>query len=203
MQLHTGFSPNGMRVEIFLKEKDLKLPIRSVDVMGGETQSDQFLQINGLGEVPVLELDDGSYLTESIAICRYLEALHPDPNLFGGDPLEQARVEMWNRRMELKLFNTIGDAGLHELEFFKNRIMQFPEYAAARRREFANRLSWLNSDLSDGRSFIAGDRFTVADITGMAMLIICGFIKAELPAQLEYVHSWADSVKNRASWPEM
>ena len=158
MRLYNGLSPNGARVEIFLKEKGIEIPVVAMDVPAGETRERDFLKRNSLGEIPVLELDNGSYLTESVAICRYLEGLHPTPSLFGVDALSQAWIEMWNRRMELKVFNAIADFARHEFEFFKSRG-QVPEFAALRRKDFAGILSWLNLELADERPFIAGDTF--------------------------------------------
>lgn len=203
MKLYSGMSPNGLRVGVFMQEKGIDLPVEMFNVTGGETRSDAYLKMNSLGEVPVLELDDGSFLTESVAICRYLEALHPQSPLLGTGPEEQARIEMWNRRMELKIFNCVGDVGLHEFEFFADRVEQVPEYAAAKRREIVKRLEWLDGELSDGRSFIAGDTFSIADITGMAALMVCAFAGIEIPEGLANVKRWEASLKARPSWPQM
>lgn len=196
-------SPNGMRVSVFLQEKGIDLPTESIDIMGGETQSDTYLRINSLGEVPALELDDGRIITESVAICRYLEILNPEPALFGTNPEEQAIVEMWNRRIELKIFNVVGDVGRHEFELFKGRIDQFPDYAASQRRVFLERLSWLNNEMSDNRPFIAGQSFSIADITGMTTLMLCAFAQIEISNELTYVRRWENSVKQRPSWPTL
>jgi len=103
--LKAGMNPR--RVRIYLAEKGIEVPSEAVDMMKGENRTPEFLRINPLGTLPVLELDDGTVLTESVAICRYVEALKPEPNLFGRDPLEQARVEMWNRRAEIELMRPL------------------------------------------------------------------------------------------------
>ena len=116
VKLYNGMSPNGMRVEIFLQEKCIDLPRQPVDIMRGQTQSDAYRKINSLGEVPALELDDGRILTESVAICRYLEALNPEPALFGKGVEEQAMIEMWNKRLragERRLLHSLIHA-LHQ-----------------------------------------------------------------------------------------
>lgn len=203
MKLHNGMAPNGLRVTIFLQEKGISLPTELVDIMGGGTQTAEYLTINALGEVPVLELDDGRILTESVAICRYLEGLNPDPALFGVDLEEQAVVEMWNRRVELKIFNVLGDIGRNEFELFKGRVEQFPDYAASQRQVLGERFAWLNDEMSDGRQFIAGEHFSIADITGMAALMVCAFSQIEIPARLAYLKQWEVSIKQRPSWPDM
>lgn len=201
MKLHNGMSPNGARVSIFLAEKGIDVPLQPVDIMQGETRAEPFLSINPLGEVPVLELDNGRYLTESIAICRYLEALNPTPALFGATPEEQAFVEMWNRRMELRMFNVLGDVGRHEFEMFKDQIEQVPAFARVQRGQFQDRLKWFDGEMSDGRAYVAGENFSVADITGMAMLLLCGFAQIDIPEELTHARRWAASVMSRASWP--
>ena len=202
MKLHAGFAPNALRVTIFLGEKGLEIPIAPTHVMDGDTKTDAFLALNPLGEIPVLELDDGTVLTESMAICRYLEALHPKPSLFGEDAKSQAVTEMWNRRMELKVFNAIGDFARHEFPFFADRG-QVPAFTELRRSDFANVLNWLDQELADGRPFIAGDRFSVADITGMAMLVLALFAEYDVEDGHTHLSRWVRSMKARPSFPEM
>lgn len=202
MKLYNSRTPNGARVSIFLQEKGIEIPTTSIDVAGGESRSEAYLAKNSLGEVPALELDDGMILTESVAICRYLETLYPEtPLLFGRDPLESATIEMWNRRMELKIQTVAGDIGLHEFDFFKDRVEQNPDYAAAQRRLLHERFVWLDRELSDGRAFVSGDVFTIADITGMVVLMICGFAGFRIPDDLMHVKKWEIALKERPSWP--
>jgi len=201
MKLYNGMSPNGARVKIFLAEKGIEVPTVEISVMEGETRTAEFIKINSLGQVPVLELDDGTILTESVAICRYLESLHPTPNLFGESPKEQGQIEMWNRRMERHIMDTVGNVGMHEMPLFADQIEQMPEYAKSLRRRFPEKLSWLDSEMSDGRNFVAGDTFSVADITGMAALMICHFIEETIPSDVTYVKKWEDRMVSRPSWP--
>lgn len=203
MKLYNGLSPNGVRVTIFLAEKGIDIPLVPVDILGGEPKREPFLSLNSLGEVPVLELDDGTVLTESVAICRYIEALHPEPSLFGEDAKSQAHIEMWSRRMELKVFGAIADFARHEFEMFKDRGPQIPAFAEARREDFRDHLAWLDKEMSDGRAFVAGDRFSVADITGMAVLLLMGFAQYEVPADLPHFARWASSMTDRSSFPKM
>ena len=121
-------APNPRRLRIFVAEKGLKIPYEQVDIFAGQNRTPEMLAKNPAGGLPLLELDDGSHLAESVAICRYLEGLHPEPNLMGKDSREQAFIEMWNRRVELDLFGAAGRAFQHTNELFKARVKQFPEY---------------------------------------------------------------------------
>lgn len=203
MKLYTGFSPNGMRVSAFMQEKGIDIPVHPVDIPAGETRTNEFLRINSRGQVPVLELDDGRFLAESVAICRYLESLYPDRPLFGTSPDQSAFIEMWNRRMELLLFLPAGDIVQHSSEFFRGRIDQSAEIAARRQKELDERLAWLNVEMSDGRAFVAGDEFTVADITAMAMFLLMGFCGLAVPEKLQHVRRWQGAICARPSFPEM
>jgi len=203
MKLYNGMSPNGMRVKVYLAEKGIDVPVTNIDVMAGDTQKPEYLSINSLGEVPVLELDDGKIITESLAICRYFEILHPEPSLMGVSAADQANIEMWTRRMEQQIFASVGRIGLHEIPYFAHKLEQMPAYAASSRREFPKRLAWLEKEISDGRPFIAGDKFTVADITGMAAIMVCGFLDIEIPDEFKSVNKWAKSMQARPSWPSM
>lgn len=203
MQLYNGMSPNGFRVDIFLKEKAIEIPTTQIDIMGGGTRQPEYLKINPLGEVPALKLDDGRVLTETLAICRYLEAMHPETALFGKDATERAFVEMWTRRVELRVFNVIGDVGLHEFPLFADRIRQFPDYAAEQRQEYIRRLKWLDSEMSDGRPYIAGDNFSVADITMIAALVVGMFAQVDIPKSLSHLKKWEASMQGRPSFPAL
>lgn len=203
MKLYNGLSPNGARLDIFLVEKGIEIPTVSLEVIAGEAQKPDFLKVNGLGQVPVLELDSGEYLSESIAICRYLESLYPEPNLFGENAVEQAFIEMWARRMELWLFWVAGDIGLHTIDYFKYRVEQNADYAAYCRRTLVERFAWLDKELSDGRAFVAGDKFSIADVIGMSLLFIMGFMQIEIPEQHVHARRWQQAMLSRPSFPKM
>lgn len=206
MKLYDAMTPNSLRVKVFLAEKGIDVPLHKVSLMEGETRTPEFLAINPFGELPVLELDDGRHLTESVAICRYFEELHPEPRLMGEDAYEQAHVEMWNRRMEFHVFGPIGAVGRHTFEFFADKLEQVPEYAATQSRLFDKNLAWLDSELADGRPFITGDAFTIADITGMAALMVCNIMQKELPGDLKHARRWQETMQTRhsftAQWPK-
>jgi len=200
MKFYNAAAPSPRRVRIFLAEKGIEIPRVDLNLPAGETHSDDFLSKNSLGEVPLLELDDGSVIAESQAICRYLEALHPEPSLFGADPLERARIEMWDRRMEFQFLNPLGLIARHSFDFFADKLTQVPAFAEAQRADMAGKFAWLNEEMSDGRPFIAGERFSVADITGMTASMIAGFIEVPIPASLTHLNRWDDAVRARPSW---
>ncbi len=200
MKLYTSMGPNPLKVELFIAEKSLTLPLAPLDILGGDTRTSEFKKINTLQELPALELDDGSYLTESLAICQYLEACHPQPPLLGESNLERARIRMWTRRMEQQLFDKAGDYGLHTMSFFVNKITQVPAYAESLVGALEQSFYWLDSELADGRSFIVGDNFTMADIIGMATLFILKITDLEIPDNAHCVNRWASAVMERPSW---
>jgi len=135
--------------------KNIDIPIEMLDVMKGETRLSEHVARNSLGEIPVLELDDGTYLSESIAICRYLESLYPETPLMGQTPLEVAKIEMWNRRMEQQIMGPHGQLGLHIIPIFADKIEQISAYAETQRRLIDKNWAWLDSELADGRMLLA------------------------------------------------
>lgn len=200
MQLHCGPGPNSYRVRIFMAEKGLDLPSRQVDIFSGEQRSPEFLKLNSLGQIPVLELDDGAVITESMAICRYLEETRPGPPLFGSDPKSRATVEMWNRRMEFEVFGAIGDVALHTAPLFKDRLPQFPAFAEARKADVPRKWAWLDAEMADGRPYIAGDAFSVADITAGVAAWLGEFFELERPGSLANVGRWLERIRARPGW---
>jgi len=183
-------APSARRVRIFMAEKGIKLALEEVDVLAGEARTPEFLAKNSSGGVPVLEFDDGSYLSESVAICRYLEGLHPEPNLFGRELSEQCEIERWNRRMELELFGAIGRTAQNTSPIFASRFKQFPEYGEVQRAAALARLERMDREL-DGRPFVAGERFTIADITAL-----CAIDIGRVVANIELAPAW----RNLARW---
>ena len=206
MKLYNFRSPNGFRVSAFMIEKGIEIPTQRVDLMAGEGRQPAFLSVNSRGEVPVLELDSGERIAESVAICRYLDALHPEKPLMGTTPLESARVEMWNRRMEFHVMGPLADFGRHSFSFFADKMEQSAEYAETLPRTWAKNLAWLDAELSDGRTYVCGGTFSIADITGMAALIIADMSKLSTPDGLAHVKRWETAVRGRpgwAAWSEM
>lgn len=200
MKLYTAQAPNPFRVNVFIAEKGIEVETETLDIMGGDTLKPDFLKLNSLHELPVLELDDGTCLTESVAICRYLEGLYPDTPLLGTTPLETAKIEMWTRRMELQIFGPYGLIGSHMIPFFADKIEQMPAFAEAQKRQVAKNWVWLDQELSDGRTYLANNAYSVADITGMAALFVGSFMDLKIPDGLEHVSRWEQAVRARPVW---
>ena len=199
MKLYNTNAGNPKRVRIFIAEKGIEIP--HVDLEAGtETRTDAFRKINSLGELPVLELDDGRILTESFAICRYLEAKFPEPSLMGRDAFEQANIEMWSQRIHNQLFLPHGHYVRHTISLFEDVVTQVPEFAAAERDIIPQRWTWLDGEISDGRSFLAGNTFSMADIHGMVVLMLGGLFDFPIPTSCTFVNAWADRVRARSSW---
>ena len=194
-----AFAPNPRRLRIFVAEKGLKIPTEQVDLTTGKNRTPEMLAKNPAGGLPFVELDDGTHLAESVAICRYLEGLHPEPNLMGKDSRDQAFIEMWNRRVELNLFSAAARAFQHTNELFKARIKQFPEYGATQRETVAQQFKWLDAQIGN-KPFIAGDRFTIADITAeVAVDFAVQAAGVPMDPALKNLGRWHQSVSSRPS----
>lgn len=192
-------APNPRRVRIFLAEKGVDLPTREIDLMALEHMETDYARINPLRAVPALVLDDGAVLTESVAICRYIEWLHPDPPLFGRDGREQAFVEMWQRRMEFALFLPVAFAFRHSHP--RMAVLerpQFPDFAEAQRSRAAQAMRYLDAELSD-RAFVAGEEFTIADITAFVALELTKLARIGVPEDLNHLARWRALVGARPS----
>jgi glutathione S-transferase len=166
---HDLRAPNPRRVRIFLAEKGVAYDTIEVSIAAQAHQTPEFRKKNPIALLPVLELADGKVLRESMAICRFIEELHPEPNLFGNDPWERAQVEQWNRHAELELLYPIAQVFRNTHKFWIGRIKQSPEFADIMRDLLGHRFDWLDGELAT-RQYIAADRFTVADITALCAI---------------------------------
>ena len=183
-------SPNARRVRIFIAEKGLEIPIVPVNMVTGENQSEGYLAKNSLGKMPLLELDDGTCIAESVAICRYLEEMNPNPPLMGRNPLEKALVEMWHRRMELEFLIPMVTIFLHTGEMWKDRVTQIPQVAETGILNVKERMEWLDREL-DGKEFITGEDYTIADIAAQ-----CAFVMGKAALGLRI----AEDQLNLSNW---
>jgi len=165
---HDPRAPNPRRVRWFLAEKGVAVETIEVMIASGGNRAPAYLAKNPLGLLPVLELADGRVLRESMAICRYIEELHPEPNLFGRDAWERAEIEQWNRHAELEVLFPVSQTFRNTHAFWQGRIKQSAEFGEIMREVLADRFAWLDEELGQ-RPYLAGDRFSVADIT-----LICG-----------------------------
>lgn len=191
-------APNPRRVRIFLAEKGISIPYVHVPIREGAHKTPGFRGKNSLGQLPVLELDDGSTLSESIAICRYLEELHPTPALFGDDAWRRARIEMWMRRIEFVLMSRIGAVWVNTHKYTAHLGKQYKDFGEASRVRAIKGLHWLNDELA-GREFIAVEKYSMADIVALTTIDFATFIGIEMPAELPHLRAWHDRVSARAS----
>jgi glutathione S-transferase len=193
--------PNPRRVHLYLAEKGLELPLQQVDILKRENRRPEFLErVNPFGGVPVLELDDGSHLAESVAICRYLEALHPEPPLFGRTPKDQGAVEMWIRRLELQLMVPVGMVWIHGSPLTARVVkQQIPAVAEQYRGVVARCFEILDRELAR-REYFAGDRYSMADIVGLTTLDFAADLNGLRPApELGSLARWHAAVSGRES----
>lgn len=192
--------PNPRRVRMFLAEKGIDgITFEQVNVPEGEHRTDAFKAKNPSATVPLLELDDGAYIGETTAISRYFETVHPEPALMGRTPKEQAAVDMWQRRVEDGLMNAVGayfhhaTPGLGALESYQNK-----EWGEKNRDRALATMRWLDQELAD-RQFIAGERFSIADITALCGIDYARFCEIGIPAAYTNLQRWYDQVSSRPS----
>ncbi|WP_274628598.1 glutathione S-transferase [Arvimicrobium flavum] len=194
-----GRAPNPRRVRVFLAEKGIDVTIVPVDMGAMGHKAEEITSRNPLQRLPVLELDDGTILTESIAICRYFEELHPEPPLFGTGALGKAVVEMWQRRMEFNLLGCVAQAFRHTHPAMKDwEVPQVPEWGEANRPKAMAFMELLDKELAD-REFIAGDAYTVADITGLIAVDFMKPARIAIPDGLDNLVRWHKAVSSRPS----
>jgi glutathione S-transferase len=194
-----GRAPNPRRVRIFLAEKGIEVPSQQVDLGALEQFSDNFTALNPMQRVPVLVLDDGTVIAESVAICLYFEKLKPEPNLFGEGPLESALVEMWNRRLELHFYGPVSQAFRHTSPAMaKREIPQVAEWGAACRQKSEEFLGFLEKELGK-REYVACNRFTIADITALITVDFMRVIKLSLAPEMKNLSRWHAAVSARPS----
>src|SRR5476649_1295906 len=192
-------APNPRRTHIFLAEKGIALPTEQVDIMTMQHKTPEYAAINPFQRMPALVLDDSTVITESMAICRYFETLQPDPPLFGKGAKEIALVEMWNRRAEINFFANVAAVFRHLHPAMKElEVPQIPAFAEANRPRVTWFLELLNGELAK-REFVAGDHYSVADITAMVAVDFMKPARLNIPEDLSNVKRWHAAVSARPS----
>jgi glutathione S-transferase len=192
-------APNPRRVRIFLAEKGVSVPLVDVAIMKREHKAPEHMARNSLGQLPTLELDDGTMLSETVAICRYLENLHPEPPLFGRTGLEQAQVEMWIRRVEFQMMSPVGMFWRHAHPFTAAVVVpQYKEFGESNQAHYERALGWLDRELA-GKTFIAGRDYTMADICALSTMDFATWIGLAVPDGLANVKAWHARVSERPS----
>ena len=194
-----GRAPNPRRVSVYLAEKGIEVPRVQIDMGAMGHRSDEIARRNPLRRLPVLELDDGTILTESIAICRYFEELHPEPALFGRGALGKALVEMWQRRLEISLMMPVANTFRHIHPAMKEwEIPQVPEWGEANKPKALDFLVLMDAELAL-REFAAGDEFSIADITGLVAIDFMKPARISIPDELTNVIRWHSALAARPS----
>jgi len=194
-----GKAPNPRRVRIYLAEKGLNVPLEPVDMGALGHRGEAVASRNPLRRLPVLELDDGTVITESIAICRYFEELHPEPPLFGTGAVGKASVEMWQRRMELNFLGVIANAFRHIHPAMKDwEVPQVPEWGEANKPKAVEFMHLLDRELAS-REFAAGDSYSVADITGLVSMDFLKPARIAVPEELTNLKRWYAAISARPS----
>jgi len=197
--LQSKAAPNPRRVRIFLAEKGIEVPFEEHDLMKGALKTAEFTKLNRFQRVPVLMLDDGTAIAETMAICRYFEEIKPEPALFGKGALGRALVEMWNRRMELGLFLSVAQAFRHlHPAMAQLEVPQVGAWGEANKPRAQEVLAFLDEELAR-RPFIAGDDYSVADITAVVAVDFMKPARIERPEGLKNLARWHEEVSARPS----
>lgn len=202
MKFYNSTGPNPHVVRMFMAEKGLDIPVQQVDLMKGENRQPPFNQkINVSGQLPALELDDGSVICEIIAICEYLEEIAPEPSLIGTTAEERAETRMWTRRIDLNIVEPLG-GGFRAAEgraIFESRFRLIRAEAADDLKAIArDKILWLDG-LMEGQDYVCGDRFSLADILLFCFLIFGARVGQPMPAEAKHLPAWLERVKARPS----
>jgi glutathione S-transferase len=191
-------APNPRRVRIFLAEKGIDLPETPLNLMQREHKSDEHRARNSLGQVPTLVLDDGTAISETVAICRYLEETNEGPLLFGESALEKALVDMWIRRVEFQVMAPVGNFWRHAHPRTAALLTQYKDFGEANRATYDNALKWFDRELAD-RDYVAGDAFSMADICALTTVDFADWIGLPVPDGFAKVKDWRERVSARPS----
>ena len=191
-------APNPRRVRIFLAEKGIELAETPVSLMKREHKSDEHRARNSLGQVPTLVLDDGTAISETVAICRYLDETHDGPPMFGTTPVERAQQDMWIRRVEFVLMNPVGMYWRHAHPLTARLLTQFKDFGESNRETYEGGLKWLDRELAD-KPFVAGEVYTMADICALSTVDFADWIGLPVPDGLANVKAWHARVTARPS----
>ena len=200
MKLYNSIGPNPHVVRMFIAELGLDIETIEMDLMAGENRQEEHLKRNSSGQSPTLELEDRSFLSEITAICEYLDEKQGNTDLMGKTPEERASTRMWTRRVDLQIIEplTTGFRYSEGLEFFKSRMQTIPEAADGLKSIAQEKLAWLNGEM-DGKDFICGDRFSLADIMLFCFVAFGATVGQNLSKENTNINSWYDRVNERPS----
>ena len=200
MKLYTSLGPNPRVVAMFIAERGLDLPVQEVDIMAGENLGEDFRKLNPSAQSPCLQLDDGSVIAEVTVICSYLDEVTDGPSLIGVTPQERAETRMWNRRFDTRILEpmTLAFRSAEAIELFKDRYRVIPHAADDLKATVQDSWAWLEPQMA-GKTFVCGDRFTLADIQLFAFADFGALIGQGIPASLTHLQAWFNRVKERPS----
>ncbi|MGR8948386.1 MAG: glutathione S-transferase family protein [Gammaproteobacteria bacterium] len=199
MKLLNSFGPNPRMVRMFMLEKGIEMPMDEFDLLGAENRGDAYLARNPGGQMPALELDDGTVIAETIAICEYLEEKHPEPVLFGATAEERAQTRMWLRRIEMQITEHMynGFRFAEGLDLFRDRMVCIPEAADGLKAKAAERHEWLDG-LLEGKEYITG-KFSAVDMVLYCCMDFCKDVGQPINRELKNLSAWYDRVASRPS----
>jgi glutathione S-transferase len=200
MKIMNSFGPNPRMLRMFLEEKGLQFDMLEHDLFAGENREAEYVNKNPAGQMPALELDDGTILAETVVICDFLEELHPKPALIGTNAQERAEARMWSRRIEQKITeNTYNGFRFAEgLDLFKNRMRCLPEAADGLKASAQDGLAWLDEQI-EGKDFICGDRITIADLVLYCCVDFSAGVGQTIDPSLSNVSAWHTRIDQRPS----
>ena len=200
MKFYDSVGPNPRIVRMFMAEKGIDMPKQAVDLRKGENREAEHLKRNAHGQMPALELDDGSYLSEVIPICEYLEEKNPSPAMIGATAEERAECRMWTRRVDLNICEHMGNGFRfgEGLKFFEKRILCVPEASPGLKLIAVNRLQWLDGQMA-GKDYLCGNRFTMADILLYCWLDFGSTVGQPLDQENKNIVAWMARVAERPS----
>lgn len=200
MRFYNSLGPNPHVVRMFMKEKGIDVPFVEIDIMGGENRGEEYRKVNVMGQMPALELDDGSVVCEITAICEYLEERQPQPPLIGTTPEQRAETRMWTRRIDLNIIEPMANGFRfgEGLQMFKDRIHCIPQASDDLKAIGRERLEWLDGEM-EGREYVCGGRFTLADILLYCFVKFGGQVGQPLDPNLGNLAAWYERVEKRPS----
>jgi glutathione S-transferase len=200
MKFYNSIGPNPRMVRMFMAEKGIDVPKVEVDLLAGENRRDPYLGANPSGQMPALELDDGTVVAEITAICEYLDEIGKGPSLIGDTPSERAATRMWVRRIDLNIVEPAANGFRFSegIKLFQNRIRCIPEAAEGLKATAKDKLAWLDG-LMAGKPFVAGNKLTMADILLFAFVDFMGQVKQPLDPANKNIAAWFERMKARPS----
>ncbi len=201
MKLYNSMGPNPHVVRMFAAEVGAELDLEDIDLMAGANRQPEFLKINPAGQLPCLQLDDGTLISEITAICEYLDEVAPGNSLIGDTPAERAATRMWTRRVDLNICEPLANGFRYSdgLPIFKDRMITIPAASDSLKQIAKDKTAWLDGLMSDGRTFIGGEKISLADVLLYGMLTFGNAVGQPFDQNLSHIKAWYDRMAARPS----